>query len=72
MKTQKSYILAKDVKINDIVLFNNSKKKILRAIDYICNNQSYILLSYVDNRKFNKIGHKRFEPLNRLILINNQ
>jgi|LakMenEpi03Aug12_release.lakeMendotaPanAssembly.Ray.scaffolds.fasta_scaffold1630688_2 hypothetical protein len=72
MKTTKNFILAKDVKENDVIFFNNSNKKIIRAIDYICNNENYILLSYIDNRKFNKIGHKRFEPLNRLIIINNQ
>ena len=71
MKTTKNFILAKDVKENDVIFFNNSKKKITRAIDYVCNDTSYILLSYIDNRKFNKIGHKRFEPLNRLIIINN-
>lgn len=71
MKTEKKFILVKDIKQNDIVFFNNSNKKILETIEYTCNNTMYILLSYSDNRKLNKIGHKRFEPLNRLIKINN-
>jgi hypothetical protein len=66
----KQFILAKDVKTGDVIFFNNSKKQILRVIEYVCNNESRILLSYTDNRKFNKLGHKNFEPLNRLIKIN--